>query len=157
MVKAYEYDLKAPPQRVSNSRDPDESGPRKLRGMFGNENLKMKMLKDKNPKREGTHAYYNWNHCYKDGISISDYLARMDYPRDIIVKTKSGEESWFNGPAMIYVNSDFRAKLLGIYDSTKQPEDPEYWLKADAVEETNGETNGEESTEAETENNEKAA
>ena len=134
MLKAYEWDLKAPePKTVVKQRDPDEVRTRRVRGSLNNDNYRIqKLVIDKNPKRDGTHGWYNWNLCYWDGQSIPQYLSYLDYDRNIKVSGKYGV-TWFNGPDTLYLYSDFKNGYIGIYDATKDKDDPEYWLKPETV------------------------
>lgn len=152
MIQAYQWDLKAPEPKVTvRQRDPDEVKTRRVRGSLNNENYRIKKLVlDKNPKREGTHGWYNWKLCYWDGQSIPQYLSYLDYDRNIKVEGKYGT-TWFNGPDTLYLYSDFKNGYIGIYDVTKQPTDPDYWLNPETVfsqtemdspEESNEESNG---------------
>jgi hypothetical protein len=134
MLKAYQWDLKAPEPRVTTrQRDPDEPKLRRPRGLLNNDKYKIFKKAETNPRREETHAWYNWEHCYINGLTIPQYLSRLDYPREIIVHGKFGD-SWFNGPETLYLYQDFKAGSLGIYDSSKEESDPDYWLKPDAIE-----------------------
>ena len=145
MIQAYQWDLKAPePKVVRVARDPDEPRQRRPRGLLNNDNYHMKKLRDTNPRREASHAWYNWEHCYLDGMTIPEYLGRLDYPRTIVVHSKFGD-AWFNGPATIYLIQDFKSGYVGIYDTSKEESDPNYWLKADAFEkeDMDSEDNGE--------------
>ena len=149
-LKNYDWDLKAPEPKtiVRMQRSPDEPRMRRPRGILNNDKFRIRKLVDKNPRREGTHGWYNWEHCYLDGLTIPEYLSRMDYPRDIIVKGKFGD-GWFNGPATIYLYQDIKEGSVGIYNSDLAEDDPQFWIRSTAIVEEDIE-----SEEATTENGE---
>lgn len=133
MLDEYDWDIKAPePKVVQRTRTTsDEPKMRRVRGALNNDNYRIKKLKDTNPKRQGTHGWYNWD-CYKDGMSIPEYLGFLDYDRTIKVHGKFGT-AWFNGPDTLYLYQDFKAENIGIYDSSKSEDDADYWIKPDAT------------------------
>jgi len=89
-------------------------------------------LKEPNPRRSGTHAWYNYEYCYKDGMSVVEYMDFMDYPRDIVVESRGGK-NWFNGPSSTYLLQDIRSGYVAIYDASLSESDEGYWLKPEDV------------------------
>lgn len=89
---------------------------------------KIMKMQSENPRREGTHAWYNWEHCYHNDMSVSEYLRFMDYPRDIIVTSNRGK-AWFNGPSSVLLNQDVAGGYIGIYDSSLSSDHESYWQK----------------------------
>lgn len=82
-----------------------------------------------NPRRENTHAWYNWS-LYRDDDSVTDYLRRLDYNRNIII----GGRAYFNGPSLVFLDQDIKHGFIKLYDA-RQPEtledgsaNPKYWL-----------------------------
>ena len=113
MLKEYEWDLKPPVVSpfVTKSGQPRQRRPRNI---LADAKYKIMMLSDDNPKRKGSHAFYNWEHCYHNGQSIPDYLSQMNYPRSIV--TNKG--TYFNGPSTLYLEQDLKNGSIGIYDLT---------------------------------------
>jgi hypothetical protein len=135
ILKDYEWDL-TPPVAVTKpsvTKDPGEARQRKPRNKLADSKYKIRKMFDTNPRRVGSHGFYNWEHCYHNGQSIPEYLSQMDYPRSII--TSNG--TYFNGPSTLFLEQDMRSKYIGIYDSTlpQTNEDgtanPEIWLTLD--------------------------
>jgi hypothetical protein len=89
---------------------------RRRRAKFPATDEKYKLVKlvSANPRREGSHAWYNWEECYRDGFTVPQYLGFMDYNRMII--TSNG--TYFNGPAILFLNQDIKSGYVGVYDST---------------------------------------
>jgi len=133
MLKEYEWDLipiKEPKvsARVTLKGEPRQ---RKPRNMLADPKYKISMLAEKNPKRPGSHSWFNWENCYHDGESVPDYLSQMNYPRMLI--TSKG--TYFNGPSTLFIEQDLKAGHIGIYDSTMPTtlddgsKNPAIWVK----------------------------
>lgn len=119
---------------------------RKPRNILSDPKFKVKKLKDKNPRREGSHGWHNWA-LYLDGESVIDYLNYMDYDRNIKVTSRRGV-AWFNGPSMLFLMQDLKAENVGIYDSTLTESDTGYWLTADDIESKSNDIDEDEDSES---------
>ena len=101
------------------------------RTIFSDPRYKLIKMQSDNPRREGSHAWYNWEYCYHDNMAVCDYLRFMDYPRNITITNSRGGKAWFNGPASILLIQDIGKRYVGIYDSTLPNTDPNYWQKVE--------------------------
>lgn len=127
MLEVYKWDLTLPVAKVISGRTTltGEVRQRRPRNLLADSKYQIKLATvEGNPKRPGSHAWFNWQECYRDGMSIPAYLSQ-DYNR--MLKTSRG--AWFNGPASIYLEHDLKAGLIGIYDSTLATDDPAFWVK----------------------------
>jgi hypothetical protein len=103
--------------------------------IWSDEKYKIKLLvaKPKNPKREATLGWHNWEHCYSDGMSTAQYLYNLDYPRNIIVTNKRGRKVYFNGPNAMFVRQDMIAGNIALVDSSLPESDPNYKVSVDSL------------------------
>ena len=116
MLKEYEWDLIPIKEPKASARVTLKGEPRqrKPRNMLADSKYKISILAETNPKRPGSHSWFNWENCYHDGQSVPDYLSQMNYPRMLI--TSKG--TYFNGPSTLFIEQDLKAGHIGIYDST---------------------------------------
>ena len=122
MLEEYKWDLTQAETRVSARVTlKGEPRQRKPRNMLADPKYKISIIADMNPKRPGSHAWFNWEHCYHDGQSVPDYLSQMNYPRMLI--TQKG--TYFNGPSTLFIEQDLKAGAIGIYDSMMPREIPD--------------------------------
>jgi hypothetical protein len=104
--------------------------------------FKIHLISKTNPRRVGSHAYYNWEYCYgkqytPDGEvtevvqSVPEYLSMKFYPRTQF--TSNG--TYFDGPSMLFVEQDIKSGYIGIYDSTIPDNDPvpQHFLTPSAI------------------------
>jgi len=113
---------------------------------------KIIIVAQSNPRREGTHAFYNWMHCYREGMSLPEYLHPLDYsdhpyPRELVVTSqRTGHKSFFDGPKMIFLTQDMKAGHIKVCDSSVASDHPKHWLTQDDLfgieEEDEDEENG---------------
>lgn len=115
MFAEYEWDLTPIPEaKLTKLTALGEPRKRRPRNLLADTKYRISLIAESNPKKPGTHSYFNWQECYHDGQSIPDYLSQMDYPRMII--TSKG--TYFNGPSTLFIEQDLKAGHIGIYDST---------------------------------------
>jgi hypothetical protein len=116
ILKDYEWDLTpvVPVVKPPVTKEPGEYRQRKPRNQLADSKYRIRKLHATNPRRVGSHGYYNWNLCYEDGQTIPEYLSKMDYDRMVV--TSNG--TYFNGPSTLFIEQDLKAKYIGVYDST---------------------------------------
>lgn len=90
-------------------------------------NAKIRLLVDKNPRREGTQGYAAFN-LYQDGMSYRDYLD-ADYDAEMVMS--NGVK--FKGPLSAHFKWDLMNGYIGLYDSREEEfkdgsENPKYWI-----------------------------
>jgi len=124
ILKDYEWDLTQPiaVTKPSVTKDPSDIRQRKPRNLLADPKYKIRKLTETNPRRAGSHGWYNWEYCYHDGQSVPEYLSQLGaprnpngYSRDIL--TSNG--TYFNGPSTLFLEQDLRSKYIGIYDSSQ--------------------------------------
>lgn len=84
-------------------------------------NFRIKRMTDFNPRREGTHGWHSWE-LYRDGMTLVDYLSVKSERFEI------SEGTEFSGPTMAHFKEDLSNGYIAIYDETKEPSDPNYWV-----------------------------
>jgi hypothetical protein len=125
----YEDDLKKPEPIAPVARERRQRNPILLDNKY-----KLVIVSKINPRREGTHAYLNWQYCYREGMSLPEYLHPLDYsntpyPRELIVTSfRTGQKSYFDGPKMIFLIQDMKANHIKVCDSSVATDHPKHWL-----------------------------
>jgi hypothetical protein len=102
------------------------------RGKFDIPGVKLRVLTDSNPRREGTHGYYSFQ-LYQDGQTFRDYMAADWKSKLPDVKLKTTLKPW-DGPRLDHFNWDLKEGNIGLYNENEpeflengQP-NPNYWV-----------------------------
>lgn len=92
------------------------------RGQYSNPDHRITLLVQSNPRREGTQGFYSFQ-LYREGMTYDDYI-KSAYDNTIVCSNGSN----FDGPKQVHFLWDVQHGFIGVYDSTKQPADPDYWV-----------------------------
>lgn len=99
------------------------------RSKFDVPGIKLRVMTDSNPRREGTHGYHSFE-LYKNGMSFSDYM-KAHYDKS--VKLKSTLRPW-DGPRLDHFTWDLKEGNIALYNEN-EPEtlpngepNPNYWV-----------------------------
>lgn len=92
------------------------------RGDLSNPDYRVHIVAPTNPRREGTHGYEAFK-LYREGMTYDEYLDAT-YDPDAPTTAKVP----FTGPQNNHFTWDLMHGFIAMYDATKSPDDPEYWV-----------------------------